>query len=137
MGDNINSLFVSPLWPQIQTVQPVKKGKLYLQSCGFFTRWHERFFVLTNQYLQFYKMNKSDGCKKLTSMGEHLFQLKLTELTDIEMIHRNDGLTVFVIEFQDSTRRYIKGETPQETRDWFSTLDNTVSLAKKGQKRKN
>ena len=48
--------------------RPVRKGLLWQQKDKFFSRWKERFFVLTDDYLQCFKKENS----RITEMGSFL-----------------------------------------------------------------
>ena len=54
----------------------VKKGILWQQRDKIFSRWKERFFVLTNDYLQCYKK----GSSRITEMGGFIYGLRLSEV---------------------------------------------------------
>ena len=48
--------------------RPVKKGLLWQQKDKFFSRWKERYFILTEDYLQCFKKENS----KISEMGSFL-----------------------------------------------------------------
>ena len=54
----------------------LKKGILWQQRDKIFSRWKERFFVLTNDYLQCYKK----GTSRITEMGGFIYGLRLSEV---------------------------------------------------------
>ena len=64
-------MFCAPLWPQMQPTSTIRKGILSQQANGVFARWTPRFFVLTTNFLQCYKLNNN----KLTKMGKFLYQV--------------------------------------------------------------
>ena len=49
----------------------VRKGLVWLQEDKLFSRWTERFLVLTSSYLQIFKKKSS----KMTEMGEFVFKV--------------------------------------------------------------
>ena len=53
------------------------KGVLWLQREKVFSRWKERFFVLTKDYLQCFKKSTS----MITEMGGFVFRVRLCEVT--------------------------------------------------------
>ena len=50
----------------------VKKGLMWVQQDKMFSRWKERFIILTADYLQFFKK----GSSKISEMGIFLFKVK-------------------------------------------------------------
>ena len=54
----------------------LKKGILWQQRDKIFSRWKERFFVLTNDYLQCFKK----GSSRITEMGGFIYGLRLSEV---------------------------------------------------------
>ena len=48
--------------------RPVKKGLLWQQKDKFFSRWKERYFILTEDYLQCFKKENS----RISEMGSFL-----------------------------------------------------------------
>jgi hypothetical protein len=51
----------------------LKKGLLWQQKDKIFSRWKERFFVLTADYLNCFK--KCAGSSRISEMGEFLFKV--------------------------------------------------------------
>ena len=49
----------------------LRKGLLWQQRDKIFSRWKERFFVLTEDYLQCFKR----GTSRMSEMGEFLFKV--------------------------------------------------------------
>lgn len=49
----------------------VRKGLLWTQRDKMFSRWKERYFVLTQDYLQCFKR----GTSKMSEMGEFIFKV--------------------------------------------------------------
>ena len=56
----------------------VRKGVLWQQRDKVFSRWKERFFLLTPDYLQGFKK----ASNQMTEMGKFIFKLKLTEVNE-------------------------------------------------------
>ncbi len=61
------------------------KGLLWQQRDKIFSRWKERFFILTNDYLQCFKR----GTSRITEMGGFIFKLRLSEVSSIERDREN------------------------------------------------
>ena len=60
-------------------VSQLKKGILWQQRDKIFSRWKERFFVLTKDYLQCFKK----GTSRITEMGGFIYGIRLTEVCTI------------------------------------------------------
>ena len=56
--------------------RPLRKGLLWQQKDKFFSRWKERFFVLTDDYLQCFKKENS----RISEMGSFLARVLVTSL---------------------------------------------------------
>ena len=54
----------------------MRKGLLWQQRDKIFSRWKERFFILTEDYLQCFKR----GTSRITEMGAFIFKIKLIEV---------------------------------------------------------
>ena len=54
----------------------MRKGLLWQQRDKIFSRWKERFFILTEDYLQCFKR----GTSRITEMGAFIFKIKLVEV---------------------------------------------------------
>ena len=54
----------------------LRKGLLWQQRDKIFSRWKERFFILTEDYLQCFKR----GTSRITEMGAFIFKIKLIEV---------------------------------------------------------
>ena len=54
----------------------IKKSLLWQQRDRLFSRWKERYFVLTKDYLQCYKK----GSSRISEMGGFIFKIKLSEV---------------------------------------------------------
>ena len=62
----------------------VMKGVLWQQRDKVFSRWKERYFVLTSDYLQCFKKSSPSVMHSAASeMGRFIFKLKLTEVIKI------------------------------------------------------
>ena len=56
----------------------LKKGILWQQRDKIFSRWKEKFFVLTKDYLQCFKK----GTSRITEMGGFIYGIRLTEVSN-------------------------------------------------------
>ena len=89
----------------------LKKGILWQQRDKIFSRWKERFFVLTKDYLQCFKK----GTSRITEMGGFIYGIRLSDVSffqDFYGILYNFGLNsspIPIINFQKKTlERSIK-----------------------------
>ena len=72
---NFNAFFVFFIFP----------GVLWQQRDKVFSRWKERYFVLTSDYLQCFKKSSPSVMHSAASeMGRFIFKLKLTEVSTQE-----------------------------------------------------
>ena len=58
------------------------KGLLWQQRDKLFSRWKERFFILTSDYLQCFKRGNS----RITEMGAFIFKIKLSEVRALSFV---------------------------------------------------
>jgi hypothetical protein len=58
----------------------IKKGLLWTQRDRFFSRWKERYFILTKDYLSCFRRRSRVGT---SDMGEFLFKINLVDVLDI------------------------------------------------------
>ena len=69
------------------TSSTVLKGVLWQQRDKVFSRWKERYFVLTADYLQCFKKSSPSVMHSAASeMGRFIFKLKLTEVNWLSCI---------------------------------------------------
>ena len=60
----------------------LKKGILWQQRDKIFSRWKEKFFVLTKDYLQCFKK----GTSRITEMGGFIYGIRLTEVSNHKVL---------------------------------------------------
>ena len=58
------------------TTTSLLKGVLWQQREKRFSRWKERFFMLTNEYLQCFRK----GTSKISEMGGFIYRIRLSEV---------------------------------------------------------
>ena len=66
-------------WTRTHKHYILLKGVLWQQREKRFSRWKERFFILTNDYLQCFRR----GSSKLSEMGSFIFRIRLCEVSFI------------------------------------------------------
>ena len=59
------------------------RGLLWQQRDKLFSRWKERFFVLTADYLQCFRR----GTSRITEMGAFIFKIRLSEVRNLNSAH--------------------------------------------------
>ncbi len=70
----------------------IRKGLLWQQRDRLFSRWKERFFVLTPDYLQCFRR----GTSRLTEMGAFAFKVRLADVESVDLADRRGYLTVAI-----------------------------------------
>merc|ERR1719317_1386284 len=111
----------------LDTKQAVKKGLLWHQRDKLFSRWKERFFILTKDYFYCFKKDSS----KLTEMGEFLFKLKLVDIDGVSLLDKRGYLTICISQLRDG-RIYLRKQ--EGIRDWFNTIQCAVYESKRRKK---
>lgn len=61
----------------------IKKGLMWQQRDRLFSRWKERYFVLSKDYLQCYKR----GSSRISEMGGFIFKIKLSEVYNEQLCY--------------------------------------------------
>ena len=64
---------VGPAYSGYPEYGRMRKGLLWQQRDKLFSRWKERYFILTNDFLQCFKKSTS----KITEMGEFIFKVSI------------------------------------------------------------
>ncbi|XP_040581815.1 uncharacterized protein [Lepeophtheirus salmonis] len=101
----------------------LKKGLLWQQRDKLFSRWKERFFILTKDYLQCFRR----GSSRISEMGAFIFRIKLIEVEEVEIIDKRGYLTISLSMGKDGKVLLRK---PDGIRDWFNILKECVSTCK-------
>lgn len=101
----------------ISAASTMRKGLLWQQRDKLFSRWKERFFILTADYLHCFKRVTS----RITEMGGFLFKLKLADIDEVDLIDKKGYLTVCLTMTKDGSNRiYLR--KPEGIRDWFQSI---------------
>jgi len=53
----------------------IKKGLLWQHRDRMFSRWKERYFILTRDYLHCFKRASGSGSGKISEMGQFIFKV--------------------------------------------------------------
>ncbi|XP_023327876.1 uncharacterized protein LOC111701003 [Eurytemora carolleeae] len=107
--------------------QAVRKGVLWQQRDRLFSRWKERYIVLTRDYLHCFKRvtNRS------SEMGDFIFKVKLVQLEGVTLIDKRGYLTVCLCILREG-RIYLR--SAHGIRDWFQAIQSTVYDSKRRRK---
>lgn len=93
----------------------IKKGLLWQQRDKLFSRWKERYFILTKDLLQCFKKETS----KITEMGGFIFKIKLSEIEAIELLDKRGYLTICITLTREG-KVYLR--RADGIRDWFEAI---------------
>jgi len=102
------------------------KGVMWLQREKVFSRWKERFFVLTKDYLQCFKKSTS----VITEMGGFVFRVRLCEIEELELIVRRGYLTISLS--TPKTGKLLLRK-PDGIRRWYQVIQECVATCKEKQ----
>ena len=111
----------SPISSQIQTSETqgepstLKKGILWHQRDKLFSRWKERFFLLTRDYLQCFKK----GTSRMTEMGAFMFKIKLSDVEMVDLVDKRGYLTISLLVNREGKMLLRK---PEGIREWFDMI---------------
>merc|ERR1719237_1597019 len=101
----------------------LKKGLLWQQRDKLFSRWKERYFILTRDFLQCFKK----GTSRITEMGEFIFSIKLPEVEAIELLDKRGYLTI-CISLQREGKVYLR--RTEGIRDWYNAIRESMEESK-------
>ncbi|XP_054284264.1 uncharacterized protein LOC129001107 [Macrosteles quadrilineatus] len=104
----------------------IKKGLLWQQRERLFSRWKERYFILTRDYLHCFK--RSTGTDKISDMGQFIFKVKLVEVEKVEWINKKSYSTVGITLQNRETKILLRA--PMGLEDWFELLEECMMTSK-------
>jgi len=102
----------------------LKKGILWQQRDKIFSRWKERFFVLTNDYLQCFKK----GSSRITEMGGFIYGLRLSEILEVQLLDKRGYLTICLSLAAKDGKLFLR--KPEGIREWYHTLKTSTLTSK-------
>ncbi|CAG0893597.1 unnamed protein product [Cyprideis torosa] len=103
----------------------IKKGVLLTQKDRILSRWRERYWMLTRDYLSCFKKNgKTPGFE----MGPLLFKLNLVDLLLLEFVDKGDP--VIAMHIKGEEKLYLKAAEYNTLQSWMEVLNEAVSAAK-------
>ncbi|RZF42218.1 hypothetical protein LSTR_LSTR004367 [Laodelphax striatellus] len=104
----------------------IKKGLLWQQRERLFSRWKERYFILTRDYLHCFK--RSSGPDKISQLGQFLFKIKLVEVEKVEWINKKSYSTIGITLQARDSRILLRATVGLE--DWFELLEECTMTSK-------
>nr|CAD7397027.1 unnamed protein product [Timema poppensis] len=101
-------------------IHAIKKGLLWQQRDRIFSRWKERYFILTRDYLHCFKRASGSGPDRISDMGQFIFKVKLADVERVDWINRKTYSTI-VLELGREGRVLLRAADGLE--DWFELLE--------------
>merc|ERR1712106_1218217 len=101
----------------------VMKGLLWVQQDKLFSKWKERFIVLTSHYLQFFKKASS----RISEMGAFVMKVKLGDMSSLSLEDRRGYLTLVI--FCQKEGRLVVRKT-EGIREWHDCLELFLARSK-------
>jgi len=101
----------------------VRKGLLWVQQDKLFSRWKERFIILTTGYIQIFKK----GTSRISDMGSFVSKVRLSQVGNITLEDRRGYLTLTLTTQRDGK---ILLRKPEGIRDWYSSIVHHSLLEK-------
>ncbi|XP_065202822.1 uncharacterized protein LOC135833119 isoform X2 [Planococcus citri] len=111
-------------------IHALKKGLLWQQRERLFSRWKERYFILTRDYLHCFK--RSSSSERISNMGQFIFKVKLVEVEKVEWVNKKSYSTVALV-LQDRDYRILL-RTNEGLEDWFELLEECTVTSKERRK---
>jgi len=108
----------------------MKKGLLWQQRDKLFSRWKERYFILTKDFLQCFKKETS----KITDMGGFIFKIKLSEIESIDLLDKKGYLTICINLLREAKVFLRKTEG---IREWYTCIKDCIKNSKNRKSNRN
>ncbi|XP_018320731.1 uncharacterized protein LOC108733882 [Agrilus planipennis] len=108
-----------------ESTHAIKKGLLWQQRDKLFSRWKERYFILTRDYLHCFR--RASGADRISEMGQFLFKIKLVDVERVEWENKKTYSTVALILGRDGK---IFLRAPDGLEDWFELLEECMLTSK-------
>ena len=107
----------------VTSTPTLRKGLLWQQRDKLFSRWKERYFILTKDLLQCFKK----GTSRITEMGEFIFSIKLAEVESLELLDKRGYLTI-CLSMQREGKVYLR--RTEGIREWYSAIREGMEESK-------
>jgi len=98
----------------------IRKGVMWVQQEKLFSRWKERFIILTSSYLHIFKKSTS----RLSDMGTFVNKIRLSEIENLNIEERKGYLTLVLVTARDSKLLLRKTEG---IRDWQRSIEQQLA----------
>ncbi|XP_055592800.1 uncharacterized protein DDB_G0283357 [Uranotaenia lowii] len=114
--------------PVAQMTGPIKRGLLWQQRDRLFSRWKERYFILTRDYLNCFKRASGSASEKISDMGQFIFKIKLVDVEKVEWLNRRSYSAIGLLLGAREGRVLLRCD--QGLEDWFELLEECTLSSK-------
>lgn len=125
---------LSPCYNSKDAYSALKRGLLWQQRDKFFSRWKERYFILTKDYLHCFR--RASGTDRISEMGQFLFKIKLVDIDRVLWENRKNYSTVALVFLSSMGRTdgkiFLRASEGLE--DWFELLEACAISSKERRK---
>lgn len=98
-------------------IHAIKRGLLWEQRERLFSRWKERYFILTKDYLHCFKR----ATNNITPMGQFIFKVKLVDVEKVEWVNKKSYAAIGLTLVGRESRILLRGSIGLD--DWFHLLE--------------
>lgn len=112
-----------------ETVHAIKKGLLWHQRDRLFSRWKERYFILTRDYLHCFR--RASGSERISEMGQFLLKIKLVDVEKVEWENKKT-YSAIVLNFGRDGKIFLRATEGLE--EWFEYLEECTMSSKERRK---
>ncbi|KAH8410001.1 hypothetical protein KR009_003990, partial [Drosophila setifemur] len=113
--------------PVASMTGPIKRGLLWQQRDRLFSRWKERYFVLTRDYLHCFKRASGSANERASDMGQFIFKVKLVDVEKVEWLNRRSYSAIGLLLGREG-RVLLRCDDGLE--DWFELLEECAMTSK-------
>ncbi|XP_017153640.1 uncharacterized protein LOC108163073 isoform X4 [Drosophila miranda] len=113
--------------PVASMTGPIKRGLLWQQRDRLFSRWKERYFVLTRDYLHCFKRASGSANERASDMGQFIFKVKLVDVEKVEWLNRRSYSAIGLLLGREG-RVLLRCDDGLE--DWFELLEECTVTSK-------
>ncbi|XP_032595345.1 uncharacterized protein LOC6566568 isoform X5 [Drosophila grimshawi] len=113
--------------PVASMTGPIKRGLLWQQRDRLFSRWKERYFVLTRDYLHCFKRASGSANERASDMGQFIFKVKLVDVEKVEWLNRRSYSAIGLLLGREG-RVLLRCDDGLE--DWFELLEECTLTSK-------
>ncbi|CAL8092004.1 unnamed protein product [Orchesella dallaii] len=111
----------------------VKKGVLMQQREKLWSRWKERYVILTRDYLNCFRRvaNVHRSGVTLSEMGSFIFKLRLADVEEIRWENRRSGsLVALVLPQEPRILLRVPNENTEALHQWYTLLQECIYMSK-------